>query len=254
MADASAAGTLPQVFVVDTKGNSVSLPTRKDPRWTRVGQKFIFLLVGVSLLGLVVEGYFIYKLYNKTENLWSIKLLAQKGDNIMSQKELQGHSKIPAEELKRNPSAHLLGSSSPVREDSVVQWDHTSGDAFTHHMGYKNGCLLIEEGGYYYLYSKVHIKAAGECSLVKHKIMKHTTAYDRSIELMSSKSFHCHTPNTAGTKDEKTTGTEELWDTFLGGVFLLERGDQIFVILEDRRKIHQGPASNFMGAFMISPS
>lgn len=57
----------PQVFVVDTQANYVSVPSGKKPRWARVGQKCLLLLVGLTMLGLVVEGYLIYHLYKKTE-------------------------------------------------------------------------------------------------------------------------------------------------------------------------------------------
>lgn len=60
-------GTCPQVFVVDSQANFVSLPSTKKPRWIRGGQKFLLLLVGLALLGLVIEGFFIYKLYMQNE-------------------------------------------------------------------------------------------------------------------------------------------------------------------------------------------
>lgn len=68
-------------------------------------------------------------------------------------------------------------------------------------MGYNNGRLLVEKDGHYYLYCKVTLNAAEECSLIQHKVMKVTKAYDNAIELMKSKrlvsvplltSFLCH--------------------------------------------------------------
>lgn len=60
-------GACPQVFVVDSQANYTSVPGGKKPRWARAGQKFLLLLVGLTVLGLVVEGYLIYNLYKKTE-------------------------------------------------------------------------------------------------------------------------------------------------------------------------------------------
>lgn len=62
-----AEGACPQVFVVDSLANYVSVPGGKKARWARVGQKFLLLLVGLTMLGLVVEAYLIYNLYKKTE-------------------------------------------------------------------------------------------------------------------------------------------------------------------------------------------
>ena len=70
-----------------------------------------------------------------------------------------------------------------------MQWEHQVGEAITKHMGYHNGHLLVEEGGYYYLYSKVTINAAEDCKLIQHTVMKVTKAYDAPIELMKSKRF-----------------------------------------------------------------
>lgn len=60
-------GTSPQVFVVDRQATYVSVPSEKKTRWAKVSQKFLLLLVGLAVLGLVVEGYFIHNLYKKTE-------------------------------------------------------------------------------------------------------------------------------------------------------------------------------------------
>lgn len=61
-------GTFPQVFVVDSQASYVSVPGWKRESWARrMGQKFLLLLVGFTMLGLVVEAYLIYNLYKKIE-------------------------------------------------------------------------------------------------------------------------------------------------------------------------------------------
>lgn len=60
-------GMSPQVFVVDSQANYDSVHGGKKPWWARVGQKFLLLLIGFTMLGLVVEGCLIYNLYKKTE-------------------------------------------------------------------------------------------------------------------------------------------------------------------------------------------
>lgn len=77
----------------------------------------------------------------------------------------------------------------PSGPNNVVQWEHRSGETITSNMGYHNGRLLVEKDGHYYLYSKVTLNAAEECSLIQHKVMKETKAYDQAIELMRSKRF-----------------------------------------------------------------
>lgn len=71
----------------------------------------------------------------------------------------------------------------------MVQWMHKGGETITYKMGYNNGSLLVEREGYYYLYSKLTLNAADECSLIQHRVMKVTKAYGHAIELMKSKRF-----------------------------------------------------------------
>lgn len=59
-------GAYPQVFVVDSQANYVPVPRGGKAKWG-VGQKALLLLVGLAVLGLVVEAYLIYTLYLKME-------------------------------------------------------------------------------------------------------------------------------------------------------------------------------------------
>lgn len=79
------------------------------------------------------------------------------------------------------------GSSSAVGPGDVVQWEYQGGETSLYHMGYSKGRLQVQMEGYYYLYSRLTLNVAEECSLVLHKVMKVTKAYDRALELMRSK-------------------------------------------------------------------
>lgn len=69
----------------------------------------------------------------------------------------------------------------------MVQWRDSGGESVLSNMAYNNGYLVVKREGYYYLYSKVTTNAAEECSLILHKVMRVTQAYDKPIELMKSK-------------------------------------------------------------------
>lgn len=84
-------------------------------------------------------------------------------------------------------SLFIQGSNKPGTND-IVQWAK-EGDAVTQDMTYKEGRLTVEKEGYYYIYSKVIMNAAEECSLSQHKVLKETKAYDKPIELMQSKRY-----------------------------------------------------------------
>lgn len=79
-----------------------------------------------------------------------------------------------------------LGSNHPIDENNVVLWVE-EGEAITRNMTYEKGRLIVEQEGYYYLYSKVQLNAAEDCKLIQHKVMKDTSAYGKPIDLMKSK-------------------------------------------------------------------
>ncbi|XP_029364144.1 tumor necrosis factor ligand superfamily member 14-like [Echeneis naucrates] len=237
-----AVGTCPQVFVVESHSNGAFLPSQKKQRWEGVGQKIFRMVVGLTVLGLIVQGFLIYHLYKKTEVVTPTK---QAGS--------QEHNSNPSaqtrmEQIQQRPFAHLMGASDPAGENNVVQWIHEGGEAITHKMNYSKGRLLVEKEGYYYLYSKVQLNTAEECNLIQHKVMKDTRAYGKYIELMKSKSLRCRASKSSS---PKTSDGDDLWNSFLAGIFHLQTGDQIFVTLESIQKMRPGLTDNFMGAFMI---
>ncbi|XP_047434741.1 tumor necrosis factor ligand superfamily member 14-like [Mugil cephalus] len=249
-------GTCPQVFVVDSQANYLSVPSKPKQRWERLGHRVLPLLVALAMLALIVQGFLIYHLYQKTEafsrshplcqNL-SNPQTGQQGGTIMGQVGSKESNEIPtmSTQTHQRPFAHLIASSSPVGEDSVVQWAE-QGEAVTQNMRHEKGWLIAETEGYYYIYSKLQLNNA-DCLFFQHKVMKSTSAYAKPIELMKSKSSHCLTP-------KPTAKTGDIWNSFLAGIFHLQRGDKIFVTLENKQKAHiVGFTENFMGAFMIFP-
>ncbi|XP_054635769.1 tumor necrosis factor ligand superfamily member 14 isoform X2 [Dunckerocampus dactyliophorus] len=254
----------PQVFVVDSRATFFSPPSVRKTRRSPGVHRFLLLVLGLVVLGLVVEGYFVYNLYMKTEafsvcvsdplcrNLSNSKISAEQFGAFKGHVRADGSNEVnPVQTLLgQKPFAHLMCSNSPIKEENVVQWVDKDGDAITYQMGYSNGRLLVKKEGYYYLYSKVQVNAAEACSLIQHKVMKDTEAYDHSIELMKSKRSRCWTPRPSSVK---ASGGEDLWDSFLAGIFHLQFGDKIFVTVDNIHKLRPGPSENFMGAFMISP-
>ncbi|XP_053712284.1 tumor necrosis factor ligand superfamily member 14-like [Synchiropus splendidus] len=237
MAEGGAASR-PQVFLVDSQASLFHSQPRSKPSWTQVVQKIIPVLVLLSLMGLAVEGYFIYKLFQKTESGVN-PVHGNEGSHQM----IMGQS--PVEPQQKKPVAHLMGSESYAGDHGVVQWMSQDGEAFIKHMGYRNGRLIVEEEGIYYIYNKVQLNTSEKCSVIKHKVMKFTANYNHPIDLMTSMIFQC--PN-------KSVGGEDRRDSFLAGTFHLRSGDEIYVTVGSIDKLRPGHTQNFLGAFMISPS
>lgn len=59
--------TYPPVFVVDSQASDLHLPVQRKTKWARDGQRFLLLLVGLTVIGLLVEGFLIINLYQRTQ-------------------------------------------------------------------------------------------------------------------------------------------------------------------------------------------
>lgn len=81
-----------------------------------------------------------------------------------------------------------------------------------------------------------------------HHCSKFRFTFGISLKCVYS-SFHCRTPKPTS----RATVMEDIWNSFLAGIFHLHSGDRIFVTLENIQTIRPGQADNFMGAFMLTP-
>eukprot|EP00063_Salmo_salar_P064714 XP_014039549.1 PREDICTED: tumor necrosis factor ligand superfamily member 10-like [Salmo salar] len=113
-------------------------------------------------------------------------------------------------------------------------------------MDYKDGHLVAQREGHYYVYSKVHF--VEDCILFKHKVMWITEGYkNKPLVLMKSNRFHC----TSQDSRPKKISHQNLLNSYLGGVFHLLPGDIIYVTVDNGTLLRLGAEDNFMGAFMI---
>uniref|UniRef100_A0A3B4BHD1 THD domain-containing protein n=1 Tax=Periophthalmus magnuspinnatus TaxID=409849 RepID=A0A3B4BHD1_9GOBI len=231
----------PQIFVVDQPTNNTQQPVRQKPLWKRARKNLLLPLFGLVMFGLALEGVFIYRLHKRTE-VRPVPVFKTVRCNLANvPTSLKSLSACGQKHF--NAFILIVGSNSSDK-DGVVQWLKNS-DSFTSNIEYNSSGLLIKTDGFYYLYSKVHFSQAEDCVMVNHMVMRNTTAYGLPIELMKSKSFHCRNER----PNQKRTMEPDLWNSFLAGIFKLETGDHIFVMLD--RGLHAGPADNFFGAFKI---
>ncbi|XP_055763010.1 tumor necrosis factor ligand superfamily member 14-like isoform X2 [Salvelinus fontinalis] len=249
------AGHYPQVFVVDSQASYTPLPSGRHLRWGGISRRALQLLVGLALVGIVMEACFIVHLYNRTGALIDAQSFIQRSGSAQGltgsaeTNEILGKptGRTRPPEIQRKPSAHLIGSPRSVREDSVVQWESDKGlSAFTDQMDYKDGHLVVQREGHYYVYSKVHF--VEDCFLFKHKVMRITEGYkNKPLVLMKANRFHC----TSQDSRPKKISHQNLLNSYLGGVFRLLPGDIIYVTVDNGTLLRLGAEDNFMGAFMI---
>ncbi|MBN3323254.1 TNF14 factor, partial [Atractosteus spatula] len=153
---------------------------------------------------------------------------------------------IQAEWDQKKTKAHVTGKSSKLDyKEGKMFWKSMNGDAFTHVIDYKDGSLVIKTEGYYFIYSKIFYgqldcKTSAKGTF-KHSVYKSTRWFPGDLELMSSKKYHC------------SNDKEDMLDnSFLGGIYHLKEGDQIFVKVNEKILIRlQSTSQNFFGAFLI---
>ncbi|MGH0161016.1 UNVERIFIED_CONTAM: hypothetical protein FKN15_040127 [Acipenser sinensis] len=138
----------------------------------------------------------------------------------------------------------ISGCNCSTSGDGPLHWEAKNGDAFTFDIDYKDGSLVIRKEGHYFIYSKVfygQIKCLGEKRTFKHYIKKKTERFAGELELMENRKFYC-----------SSSQESSMDNSFLGGVFHLLEGDQIFVKVNEKSVIRlQGGTENFFGAFLI---
>ncbi|XP_035992527.1 tumor necrosis factor ligand superfamily member 14 isoform X1 [Fundulus heteroclitus] len=248
----------PQVFVVDTQASYISTPRDKKSSWARAGQKILFLLLGLLVLGVLVEGYLIYILYQRTasfshcgsnmpcRNLTHTLGSENQDGRTSSQRQTKESNEIPPHVTKKRPFAHLLGSEHPVGDNNVVLWNSLAQHDSVN-IEYNNGRLIIKEEGHYYVYSRVELDVSKDTTPIFHKIMKTSSGYGKEIELLKATSSHCVHKNPAN------CAAEDIRSSFLAGIFHLQEDDKIFVTLSNVEKLHRSANGNSLGAFMIEP-
>ncbi|XP_015204513.2 tumor necrosis factor ligand superfamily member 14-like [Lepisosteus oculatus] len=211
------------VFVVDGK-TSASLDPQK--RRTGMAQTLLFVLLTMVLLGILIEGYFIFQLWTRNSLSTACsekdKISFNKNSLQMSIQDENEIKSIQAEWDQKKPKAHVTGCNCNASKEGKMFWESVNGDAFTHAIDYKDGSLVIKTEGYYFIYSKI-FNGQMDCKTsakgtFKHSVYKSTQWFPGDLELMSSKRYHC--------RNDK----EDMLDiSFLGGIYHLKEGDQIFV-------------------------
>ncbi|KAM4531883.1 tumor necrosis factor ligand superfamily member 14 [Odontesthes bonariensis] len=225
-------GGCPSVYVVDTHATRPTVPPRLSQRGRRTGvaQTLLFLLVSLALSGMLIEACLIYRLYKteyETKEAFS-KLIAS---------DETSPTKPPSRDiLPSKPVAHLTDGQDVVHDKHIMAWSMNA-DPLLYEMEYKNRNLIIQEEGYYYVYSKVFFSDHG---LFHHFVNLHTEKYAGGyINLLQAR------------KSSPASSTMRS-NSYLGGVFHLSKNDALHVNVSNTAQIiRHKPSENVFGAYMI---
>ncbi|GAA6083825.1 tumor necrosis factor ligand superfamily member 14 [Tachysurus ichikawai] len=239
----------PSIFVVDS-GIGFPPPLLPKPGEKRIQkrrkhliQKTLSVLVCLALLGLLVEAFFIYSLHHTNQttesNPVSPKTEALKG----SQNEDQPVSRKSRPFTIMNPTkplAHLTVAKKPEKE-GIMEWsDNETGDSIRFQLKYRDGKLIIQKEGFYYVYSKLSYSADGPSFI--YTVERNTSRYlGKPINLLRSSSYN-----------SKPVQRINVRDSSLGGVFHLLKDDALFVHVNNGSLIRLHiSADNYFGTFML---
>ncbi|XP_056256406.1 tumor necrosis factor ligand superfamily member 14 [Seriola aureovittata] len=219
----------PSVFVVDSHATRPPLPPRVGQKKQRAGaaQTLMFMLVSLALCGMAIEACLIYRLYQleSADSASSSKIIS--GDDAPTIWPRYGIS-------PSKPVAHLTGGDDVVHKQETMAWSMIA-DPLLYEMTYKDGGLIIQKEGYYYVYSKILFKDNGN---FHHTVTRHTIRYaGGSIPLLQSRIYSSNSKRS---------------NSYLGGVFHLYKDDTLYVIVSNTTRIDRNKAyENIFGVYMI---
>ncbi|XP_022066666.1 tumor necrosis factor ligand superfamily member 14 [Acanthochromis polyacanthus] len=229
----TAEGGIPTVYVVDSQATRPVLPPRPNQgrRNGRAAQTLLFLLVSLALCGMIIQACFIYRLYqSESANSASFaKLIEAQGPTSPTARPYY-------DVLPSKPLAHLTGGHNVIHGKEVMAWSMKA-DPTLYQMVYRNGSLIIQKQGFYYVYSKVFFTDSGK---FHHYVNLHTEKYAGGyITLLQARKY---SPMSEVARS----------NSYLGGVFHLYENDAIYVNVSSTAKIIEfKPNENVFGAFML---
>ncbi|XP_007905369.1 tumor necrosis factor ligand superfamily member 11 [Callorhinchus milii] len=157
---------------------------------------------------------------------------------------------------QRTPCAHLTMKrikDSPdlktkfigLKGKPITSWEEKIGIAHTIEMSHNQGLLKIKHHGLYYIYAQILFRyhaenpiSTEEYQLVQYVYWK-TANYRKPHLILKGAGTWC-------------SGNHNLYSVYLGGVFNLHRGDEIFVTVSNISLVDADETSSYLGAFKLN--
>ncbi|XP_049417829.1 tumor necrosis factor ligand superfamily member 14 [Epinephelus fuscoguttatus] len=222
----------PSAYVVDTHATRPPLPPRLNQGRQRgkAMQTVLIMLVALALSGMAIEACFIYHLYQQ-ESAASASASKIIADQAMTPTKTPSLIMPPSK-----PLAHLTDGQDVHHDNEIMAWSMNA-EPPLYGMKYIDNSLIIQQEGYYHIYSKVFFHDTG---FFNHSIHRKTERYPgKSIPLLVSRKY-----------SEQSSRVRS--NSYLGGVFHLTKDDALFVKVSNTSKIVRHKYfENTFGAYML---
>ncbi|XP_064283584.1 tumor necrosis factor ligand superfamily member 6 [Passer domesticus] len=205
-------------------------PWDRDRERSSAGFLVMFLLILVAFTGV---GLSIFKIFHLEKEVEELRESASAEHIPPASQKLTGQRK----EVRR--AAHVTGN--PAQQDLPLEWEPTSGHAYTSGIQYHNRGLLVSEPGLYFVYSKVLFRgSACDSQLLSHVVYKRNPASPGSLVLMEDKATNF------------CTG-QRMWarSSYLGALFRLRKMDSLHVNVSKIALVNFEESKTFFGLFKL---
>ncbi|XP_058664960.1 tumor necrosis factor ligand superfamily member 6 [Ammospiza caudacuta] len=192
----------------------------------------MFLLILVAFTGVGLSIFKIFHLEKEVDELRE-SASAELIPPATSQK-LTGHRK----EVRR--AAHVTGN--PAQQGLPLEWEPSSGHAYTSGVQYEARGLRVSEPGLYFVYSRVLFRGTTCDSplLLAHVVYKRNPASPGSLVLMEDKAANF-------------CSGQRMWarSSYLGALFRLRRMDSLHVNVSKIALVNFEESKTFFGLFKL---
>ncbi|XP_059710633.1 tumor necrosis factor ligand superfamily member 6 [Haemorhous mexicanus] len=205
-------------------------PRNKDGERSSSGFLVMFLLILVAFTGV---GLSIFKIFHLEKEVDELRESASAELIPPASQKLTGHRK----EARR--AAHVTGN--PAQRELPLEWEPSSGHAYTSGIQYQERGLLVSEPGLYFVYSQVLFRgSACDSQLLAHVVYKRNPASPGSLVLMEDRA----TNFCAG---------QRMWarSSYLGALFRLRKMDSLHVNVSKIALVNFEESKTFFGLFKL---
>ncbi|XP_048395716.1 tumor necrosis factor ligand superfamily member 6-like [Stegostoma tigrinum] len=209
---------------------------KKKLGWLKVCHALTVIMFFLILAGLLSGICYLHRLQREVEQ---VKQMIDAHPQNSAKKQIgAGNMTKPKHVVKM--AAHLTGKASSNHSNRLT-WEASLGHAFTDGITYKDGALIINEAGEYFIYTKIFFRGA-QCEAVplSQSVITRNINYQNDLSLMENILLNYCSGTGPWVKN-----------IFQAGIFHLNRGVQLFVSVSHPKMVSTNELMTFFGLYKL---